>query len=494
MLRRSALPSLAIVLAIALAVAGCVGAVVGEPEASPASLASPSSGRADPASTSAGATAAVATSAEAAATPRVAPGALPTPPGSIKPGPLPQAAASPSPHRVYFPDVRLGAGTAAGVAAATPTSTATLVPTATPTVIVATPTPVPAGPTATPVPAPTATPRAKLPPSPYQKLQDYPRPPGDTGFGFHINAEPHVPKAEVLRSQVIPLLKQLHATWVTVWVSSDFDSEAEGVKLLTDAGFEVVVRYHDINPPHAGYVPSVEGLRKLRAAGANYFVTGNEPNLKLENPARAAPDLIAQQWVRSAERVRSVGGIPLLYPMSPGGGGDVSDSRTMLVGILEWLKANDALDTLDGAAVAIHNRPMGKPLEVRDSTSFLEYEWIDDTVASYAGKHLPLIGTEAGYAFGEQVLPQYPRIDGELHKQYNLAIINGFRDGRWRDSLFAQTFWVLGGFGYDQFIGDWWVGNPLNYGKDLPIVEALKAQPPFTRKFNAPGFQTRPAR
>lgn len=422
-----------------------------------------------------------------------------TTPGSVRPGPRPAPAGPPPatepyPFRLFFPEVASGGKSVVPLAAAaTPTAvpTSTPVPTASPTAV-ASPTPAPTGPTATPVPPATPTPRVKPPPSPYRRLQDYPRPPGDSGYGFHINAAPQLPSKQVLQSQVIPLLKALGATWVTVWISSDFDDQAEGVRLLVDSGFEVIVRYHDINPPHAGYVPSVEGLRKLRAAGAHYFVTGNEPNLSLENPARAAPDLIAQQWVRSADRIKSVGGIPLLYPMSPGGSGDIADSRTMLAGILEWLKANDALDTLDGAGVAIHNRPMGKPLEVRDSTSFLEYEWIDDTVARYAGKHIPLFGTEAGYAFGEQVLPQYPRIDGELHKQYNLAIITGFRDGRWRHSLFTQTFWLLGGFGYQQFIGDWWVANPLNYGKDLPIVDALKGLPRFTREFSAPGFQTAP--
>jgi len=328
----------------------------------------------------------------------------------------------------------------------------------------------------------------------YKRLQDYPRPAGDSGYGFHINAAPFPPKRDELQSQVIPLMKSLGATWVTVYVSSaDVQEWLDSVKLLVDSGFEVVVRYHVTNqPPHPDFVPSTEAIARFRALGVRYFVTGNEPNLGLENPSRAGPDLIAQQWVASSDRIKAAGGIPMMYPMSPGGRAPDYDARAMLTGILEWLKANDALDTLDGAAIAIHNRPHGKPLDSRDSTSFLDYEWIDDTVASYLGKHIPLIGTEAGYAFGEQTVAQYPRIDGELHKQYNMAIITGFRDGRWRDSLFAQTFWILSGFGYREFISDWWVENPLNFGKDLPIVDALKAMPKFTRKFNEPGFQTRP--
>lgn len=359
------------------------------------------------------------------------------------------------------------------------------------------PTDVPASPApptdvpALPTPQPTPTPRVKQA-GKYTSLQDYPRPANDSGFGFHITGEPHVPKKDKLDAEIIPKLKALGATWVTVWASSDLDEEILGAKTLVDAGFEVIVRYHEMSkPPHPDWVPSLDTIKKYRAVGVNYFVTGNEPNLTIENPSKGNADLIAKQWIISSDMIKSTGGVPLLYPMSPGGDGDVANSRVMLVGILDYLKSHDALDTLDGAGVAIHNRPMGKPLDVRDSTSFLEYEWIDDTVASYAGKHLPLFGTEAGFAFGEQVLPIYPKVDGELHRQYNMAIITGFRDARWRDTLFTQTFWLLSGFGYKQFIADWWIANPLNYGKDLPIVQALMDLPKFTRKFQQSGFDTR---
>ena len=77
---------------------------------------------------------------------------------------------------------------------------------------------------------------------------------------------------------------------------------------------------------------------------------------------------------------------------------------------------------------------------------------------------------------------------------YNMDVIKGFRDARWRDSLFAEDFWLLGEFGYraPQFLADSWVFNPLNNGKDLPIVAALKALPKFVRKFQGQGFETRP--
>ncbi len=288
--------------------------------------------------------------------------------------------------------------------------------------------------------------------------------------------------------QVIPLLKQLGATWVTVWAADE--NQVDRIKPLIDNGFEVVLRFHPVNAkPHPTYVPPKEYIAKYVAAGVHYFVTGNEPNLNAENTG-GGPDAIARQWMMASDNIKAAGGIPMLYPMSPGGD---QNSRVMLEGIMQWLKANDALDTLDGAAIAVHNRPLNKPLDVRDDTSFLEYEWVDDLVNKYLGRSIPIIGTEAGYTVGANDDHRFPRIDPELHKEYNMAIITGFRDGRWRDSLFAENFWILGEFGYraPAFMADPWVFNPLNNGQDLPIVAALKAMPKFVRKFQGEGFKTR---
>ena len=38
------------------------------------------------------------------------------------------------------------------------------------------------------------------------------------------------------------------------------------------------------------------------------------------------------------------------------------------------------------------------------------------------------------------------------------------------------------GFGHYAFPADWWVANPLYFGKDLPAVQALKDHPRFERK------------
>lgn len=337
--------------------------------------------------------------------------------------------------------------------------------------------------TATPTPSPTITPSPTPTPCPrspdFHTLSYYPRPVNDTGYGFHINASPYPPDPAILRDQVIPLLKKLNARWVTVWVADD--NQVDRVKMLVDSGFEVVLRLHPQGPPHPDFVLNVDWVRKYTAVGVHYVVSGNEPNLQAENKdGKADADAVAWQWVQSSRNIKAAGGIPLLYPMSPGG--DAADSRAMLREIFEWTKQHGMLNSFDGAGVAIHNRPLNKPLTVRDSTSFLEYEWIDGLVNSYLGRSLPLIGTEAGYAYNDLVDPNYPRITAEMHRDYNMAIITGFRDGRWRNSLFAEDFWILSGFGHYAFQADWWVNNPLYFGKDLPIVSALENLPPFVRR------------
>lgn len=357
-------------------------------------------------------------------------------------------------------------------AAAPPSSTARPPVASSTPAAAATPTVVLPAPSATPAPS-----RPKPPPSALQRLADYPRPADDDGYGFQINASPYPPSVEQLNREIIPTLRTLNAKWLTVWVTDG--DHVDAIKTLVDGGFEVVLRLHPENaPPHPGFVPSPEVVRTYTRIGVHYFVAGNEPNLILENPTGSADD-VARQWIAASDAIKAGGGIPLLYPMSPGG--DKQPHREMFQAILSYLKSHDALDTLDGAGIAVHNRPHNKPLELRDSTSFLEYEWVDDQIRDLIGRSLPIIGTEAGYTYNDLVDPNFPRITDEMHRDYNLAIIDGFRDGRWRDALFAQNFWLLSGYGHYAFPADWWIANPLYFGKDLPVVQALKDHAPFVR-------------
>lgn len=389
--------------------------------------------------------------------------------------------ASPVPQRQWVVRFPLSANQAGPQAATRPSPTPSPRPSATP---VPTPTPPPV----TPTPTPQLPPRLQgLPPSPYKRLADYPRPKPDSGYGFHINAAAYPPDPVVFEQQILPNLKALGATWVTVWLANASPASLDYVKKLIDNGFEVVLRYHPVVPaPHPYYVPDPNELAQFTRLGVHYIVTGNEPNLKNENVddrVHSAAE-IARQWVVSADRIKAAGGIPILYPMSSGPSG-----MEMLRGMLEWMKANNALDALDGAAVAIHNRPLNKPLDVIDDSSFRTYELVDDLIREYLGHSLPILGTEAGYTFGDLIDPRFPRVSPEGHMNGNLEIIYGFRDGRWRDSLFCQNFWILSGFGTRTFFADWWIENPLYFGQSLPIVEALKSMPKFERKFQSPDFQ-----
>ena len=311
-------------------------------------------------------------------------------------------------------------------------------------------------------------------------LSQYPRPANDTGWGFHdsagADARPANPAAYARY-----LRQDLGITWFKALVMGT--NKVDLVRAFTQAGIEVIVRLYT-SQPHPGYVASVSDVRAYVQAGVHYFEWGNEPNLVLEwNRASwnegARVDKVCQQYLRNADAVRQGGGIPLFPALSPGGDYPHRDwYRTTF----EWFRLNGKLSALDGAALAIHNRPLNRPLSVIESTgcNFLEYEWIDNLVNSYMGRSLPLLGTEAGYEPGWNQDPTYPAIDLQRHAAYNVEILRNFGphgSRRWRDSLFCQCMWLVDNFGHGDFGEAAWHNNArYGGGGNLPAVAALRSE------------------
>ncbi len=322
------------------------------------------------------------------------------------------------------------------------------------------------------------------------RLQDYPRPPADTGWGFHDSAGTHA-RPDDAAAYARRLRHEYGITWFKVL--ADGQNKVDLARAFTAAGIECVVRLY-AERPHPHHVVSSDDVRAYVQAGAHYFEWGNEPNLRCEWDEAswnegAQVDKVCRQWLKNAEAIRQGGGIPLLPALSPGGDYPHRDwYRTMF----EWLKLHNQLKTLEGAALAIHNRPLNHPLAYppkskRDESGcyFLDYEWIDDLVRSYLGQSLPLLATEAGYEPGWAQNPEYPPITPQLHADWNMEILRGFRQGRWRDSLFCQCMWIGEAFGHEPFSESAWFNNPS--GGDLPAVAALRAEwqrLPFARYHN----------
>jgi hypothetical protein len=322
-------------------------------------------------------------------------------------------------------------------------------------------------------------------------LSQYPRPPADTGWGFHDSAgadsRPGDPAAYARY-----LRQELGITWFKALVMAT--NKVDLVRAFVQQGIEVIVRLYTAHP-HPHYVVSPVDVQAYVQAGVRYIEWGNEPNLVLEWDRRswdegARVDKVCEQFLRNAEVIRRVGGIPLLPALAPGGDYPHRDwYRTTF----EWFRANGQLRALEGAALAVHNRPLNRPLAHRDNTGefYLDYEWLDDLVRAYVGRSLPLLGTEAGYEPGWHQDPTFPPIDPQRHATYNVEILRGFGphgSRRWRDPLFCQCMWLVEAFGHHDFSEAAWHNNrQFGQGAHLPAVATLRSEwqaRPFERKWS----------
>lgn len=322
-------------------------------------------------------------------------------------------------------------------------------------------------------------------------LSQYPRPPADTGWGFHDSAGTGARPSDSA-GYARYLRQELGITWFKALVSGT--NKVDLVRAFASQGIEVVVRLYAYRP-HPHYVVSPADVRAYVQAGAHYFEWGNEPNLHDEWDIQswnegARVDKVCEQFLRNADAIRQGGGIPLMAALTPGGHYPHRDwYRTTF----EWLRLHGHLGALDGAAVAVHNRPLNRPLNHMDpgGCSFLEYEWLDDLVKAYVGRSLPLIGTEGGYEPGWDHDPTFPPIDLTRHAEYNVEILRCFGpygSRRWRDSLFCQCMWLVESFGHHDFGDAAWHNNPRwTGGTNLPAVDLLRREwkaHPFQRSWD----------
>jgi len=322
-------------------------------------------------------------------------------------------------------------------------------------------------------------------------LSQYPRPPADNGWGFHDSAGTAARPADPA-GYARYLRQELGITWFKALVAGT--NKVDLVQAFVRQGIEVIVRLYSYRP-HPHFVVAPAEVRAYVQAGARYFEWGNEPNLLDEWDVAswhegARVDKVCNQFLRNADAIRQGGGIPLLAALTPGGHYPHRDwYRTTF----EWLRLHGHLGALDGAALAVHNRPLNRALSHLDpgGCCFLEYEWLDNLVRAYVGRSLPLLGTEAGYEPGWDQDPTLPPIDVTRHAEYNVEILrcfgpNGSR--RWRDALFCQCMWLAEAFGHQDFSEAAWHKNSrFGGGADLPAVALLRREwqaRPFQRTWS----------
>lgn len=351
-------------------------------------------------------------------------------------------------------------------------------------------------------------------------LSAYPRPPEDNGWGFHSSSgayeQPWMSEAwrvrfvgkrdiaaltaEDKRKVMRDYAQMLHDEYGIRWFKllAAGGEQLDFADALVSAGIETIVRTWT-GEPHPLYVVPVDEVKRYLDRGVHYIEWGNEPNLfgewdrRFWQWDRLVPQVV-DQMLRNFDAVRRAGAetgvqaVPLVPSLSPGGH---YDARLMFRQILEELQRRNELSALEGAAVAIHNRPHNIPVEVPPSATltitFREYEWYDDQVRAFLGHSLPLLGTEAGYEIGDHTVPEYPPITGELHAEYNMRILRGFKD-TWRPALFCVCMWLVEIYEPSNYAfanAAWWY-NKIAGGRYpesiLPAVHALRNEPKFVRR------------
>jgi len=278
----------------------------------------------------------------------------------------------------------------------------------------------------------------KTPPSAPRPLDAYPRPPGDTGRGFHWIPTLHSDPSVVDR--FVGEAKKMGASWV-VFLN---DGSAIGdndylVRTLVANGIEPVMR---IYTPHGEPITGdlTRMVRHYVALGVHYFQPYNEPNLPEENPdGQVSVSGYVDRWIPAARAILAGGGLPGLGGLAPGA---PVDDVGFLRSTIEEIKRRGATDLLDNAWISMHNYTFNRPIGYQDdSNGFLKFRWYDQVVRDELGRSLPIIGTEGGPRLGDSVDPRYPPVDEQRRDELAAAAFQ-YLDHR-EPYLFAQTQWVL---------------------------------------------------
>ena len=287
---------------------------------------------------------------------------------------------------------------------------------------------------------------------------DFPRPPVDTGFGFHDSAscywEPHGQHYSYAR-----MLREHGATWYLMWCYDE--NKADYAKALIDNGIMPIVRLGPAKMPRPGIQMST--VEAYIAAGVKWFMLGNEYNLHeewtpddhwkgIDKPIRH----VADWYVRIADEVRARGGWPLTPPPSLGGHWLHREWFERFMYALQNIAAEQGRtmkNLLYPGGIGIHCRSAGNPLEDGPEDydcSAREWERFNDTVVRFVGEELPMCNGEWGDEPGwcRRLHPEFDnRQKWEWWFNRNIEQIKWCYSGSpgytYPDNVFANCFWVI---------------------------------------------------
>ncbi len=302
-------------------------------------------------------------------------------------------------------------------------------------------------------------------------LDDYPRPVGDTGRGFHWIPTLHSDLAIVDR--FVAEAKKMGASWMVFLNDGTRIGDNDYlVRQLVQNQIEPVMRiYTPRGSPITGDLTAM--VRHYASLGVHYFQPYNEPNLPDENPdGQVSVTSYVDRWIPAARAILAGGGLPGLGALAPGA---PVDDVAFLRSTLDEMRRRGAADLLDRAWISLHNYTFNRPVSYQDdSNGFLKFRWYDQVAREELGRSLPIISTEGGPRLGDHVDSRYPAVD-ELRRDAIASAAFEYLPHR-EPYFFAHTQWVLAneaGGGHDSA----WSADALYRpdGSPTPLARMLQS-------------------
>ncbi len=333
---------------------------------------------------------------------------------------------------------------------------------------------------------PTRPPTVTLTPENIALLKTYPRPANDNGRGLHFNIDL---RDATIQSTIAHLLS-INCKWTLIYAQDELQAK-RAAAACWQAGIMPVVRIGKRVDQAFDPVVYVNALKSVGVPP--YIQIYNEPGDDREWNKWPGHNnwigIFATRWAEKAALVADAGGYPGLQILGREEFDAVVDAVANIGRTDIWRRAFFALHNY-GA-----NHPPDYPYDpinqamypgqtiFGDDVSvlvFLEYAaWMKERI----GFVLPIIGGEGGWEFGAEQDRRYPKVEQPYHAQYHAAMFDWFRTNviangePLPDYLFSITPWIEGGWGAD----DWWGGT---LGDKTETIEAVRAIPPFVRKFS----------
>lgn len=340
------------------------------------------------------------------------------------------------------------------------------------------------------------------------RLDQFPRPRGDTGIGFVYSADPADGDRQSL-AYWLAELQELGASWLVLPSTLDRPVPEFVVRELIRAHVEPVIQI-DVWPLRPVDRASLLAVcRQYAEWGVYYVQVYREPNLASQWRFEdwTLPGLVERfvaMLFPALETILAAGLIPLLSSLAPGGSyWDLSFLRQLL----EILARDGRPRLVDQLGMAIHLDPGNRPLSwgkggpdrwplarpydcpggSQDHLGFNLFEWYDRIIRDRLGQSLPLICGETNLIVGTRSDPAFPPLDEMTQAQRCVDIARALMASELPDYLFNVAFATLTPGKSDPADVRAWYKHDTSA---LPVVEAMKRLKKQPRSFH---WDPRPA-